>query len=76
MLLVEIDGTMTAQIPTVEGITGSESLKQKTEYKECNVAVIEKYRSEELFDRWIGASYGSRKGFEEYVKRAALEKYR
>ncbi len=73
LMLVEIDGTMTPQIPTVEGITGRESLKLKTEYKECNVVVIEKYRSGELFDRWIGARYGPRKGFEEYLRRAALQ---
>ena len=73
LMLVEIDGTMTPQIPMVEGITGRESLKLKTEYKECNVVVIEKYRSAELFDRWIGARYGVRKGFEEYVRRAALQ---
>jgi hypothetical protein len=73
LMLVEIDGTMTPQIPAVEGITGRESLKLKTEYKECNVAVIEKYRSGELFDRWIGARYGVRKGFEEYLRRAALQ---
>jgi hypothetical protein len=73
LMLVEIDGTMTPQIPAVEGITGRESLKLKTEYKECNVVVTEKYRSGELFDRWIGARYGARKGFEEYVRRAALQ---
>ncbi len=73
LMLVEIDGTMTPQIPAVEGISGRESLKLKTEYKECNVVVIEKYRSAELFDRWIGAIYGVRKGFEEYVRRAALQ---
>ena len=73
VMLVEIDGTMTPQISTVEGITGRESLKQKTEYKECNVVVIEKYKGEELIDRWIGARYGPRKTFEEYVRQAGLQ---
>jgi hypothetical protein len=73
LMLVEIDGTMTPQIIEVEGVSGRESLKHKTEYKECNVVVIEKYRDGECIDRWIGAKYGPRKGFEEYVRRAGLQ---
>lgn len=73
VMLVEVDGTLSPQILEVEGVTGRESLKLKTEYKEANVVVIEKYRGGEFFDRWIGARYGPRKGFEEYVRRAALQ---
>jgi hypothetical protein len=72
-MLVEIDGTMTPQILELEGIKGRESLKQRTEYKECNVVVIEKYSGEKRTDRWIGAKYGPRNGFEEYVRRAGLQ---
>ncbi len=49
-----------------------ESLKAKTEWKECNVVVIEKYTKAERTDRWIGARYGPQKEFEEYVRRAGL----
>jgi hypothetical protein len=73
VMLVEMDGTLSPQILEIEGITGRESLKLKTEYKEANVVVIEKYRAGELFDRWIGARYGPRKIFEEYLRRAALQ---
>jgi len=41
-MIVEIDGTTSPQIKEIEGITARESLKQPTEYKECNVVVIEK----------------------------------
>jgi hypothetical protein len=72
LMVVEIDGTMTPQILEKEGVTGRESLKQPTEYKECNVVVIEKYRNNLKIDRWIGAKYGPRREFEEYVRRAGL----
>ena len=42
LMIVEIDGTTSPQIKEIEGITARESLKQPTEYKECNVVVIEK----------------------------------
>ena len=43
LMVVEIDGTTSPQIKEVEGVSGRESLKQPTEYKECNVVVIEKF---------------------------------
>lgn len=73
VMLVEIDGTTSPQIQEVEGITGREGLKQKTEWKECNIVVIEKYLRGERVDRWVGARYGPRKEFEEYVRRAGLQ---
>jgi hypothetical protein len=72
LMVVEIDGTMTPQIVEKEGLSGRESLKQPTEYKECNVLVIEKYRGEQRIDRWLGAKYGPRSVFEEYVRRCGL----
>jgi hypothetical protein len=72
-MVVEIDGTMSPQIREQEGITGRESLKQLTEYKECNVVVIEKHNSGEALQRWTGACYGPREGFEEYVRKAGLK---
>jgi hypothetical protein len=72
MMLVEVDGTTSPQISEVQGVRGRESLKAKTEWKECNVVVIEKYTKAERTDRWIGARYGPQKEFEEYVRRAGL----
>ncbi len=72
LMLVEVDGTTSPQISEVQGVTGRESLKAKTEWKECNVVVIEKYTKAERTDRWIGARYGPQKKFEEYVRRAGL----
>jgi len=73
LMVVEIDGTMTPQISEKEGVTGRESLKLPTEYKECNVVVIEKYSEGERTDHWVGAKYGPRSVFEEHVRRAALQ---
>ena len=72
VMLVETGGTTSPQIQEVEGITGREGLKQKTERKECNIVVIEKYLRGERVDRWVGARYDPRKEFEEYVRRAGL----
>lgn len=81
LMVVEIDGTTSPQIVEVEGITGRESLKQPTEYKECNVAVIEKHSRRstadgaadyEFQDRWTGAMYGARALFEQYVHEAGI----
>jgi len=38
LMVVEMDGTMSPQIHKEEGVTGRESLKQPTEYKECNLS--------------------------------------
>lgn len=72
LMLVEVDGTTSPQISEVQGVRGRESLKGQTEWKECNVVVIEKYAGGERTDRWIGARYGPQKEFEEYVRRAGL----
>ena len=68
-----MDGTMSPQIHEEEGVTGRESLKQPTEYKECNVVIVEKHKGEKRIDRWIGARYGPRKNFEEHVRRTGLQ---
>ncbi len=73
LMVVEVDGTLSPQIQQKEGVTGRESLKAPTEYKECNLVVIEKYEGGKRADRWIGARYGPRKGFEEYVRRTGLQ---
>jgi hypothetical protein len=73
MMVVEIDGTMSPQIMEIPGKIGRESLKNATEYKECNVVVIEKYQKGELSKRWHGALYGPRKLFDGYVHRSALK---
>ena len=73
LMVVEIDGAMSPQIHEKEGVTGRESLKQPTEYKECNLVVIDKYKGGKQKDRWIGARYGPRKVFEEHVRRTGLQ---
>jgi hypothetical protein len=74
LMLVQIDGTMSPQIHEEQGITGRESLKQPTEYKECNVVAIEKNsKTTGKSDRWVGAQYGSRDIFENYVRQTALK---
>ncbi len=74
LMVVQIDGTMSPQIHEEEGVTGRESLKQPTEYKECNVVAIEKSsETTERSDRWVGAQYGSRDVFENYVRQTALK---
>lgn len=82
LMIVEIDGTTSPQIKEAEGITGRDSLKQPTEYKECNVVVIEKHtrqlseNEQPQFvsqDRWTGAMYGPRVFFEQYVHEAGIK---
>lgn len=73
LMLIEMDGTMSPQIPETEGITGRDSLKVPTEYKECNVLVIEKYKGERKVDRWVGADYGKRSNFEEYFRKSSIK---
>lgn len=73
VMMVQIDGTMSPQIKEIDGITGRESMKMPTEYKECNVVVIEKYNKEEKTIRWVGAQYGPRCDFENYVRTAGLK---
>jgi len=72
LMVVEVDGTMSPQILEIPGIEGRDSLKQPTEWKECNVVVIQKLTQGEEFDRWTGARYGKHEEFEGYVSRAAL----
>jgi len=71
-MIVQIDGTMSPQIQEKEGIKGRESLKLPTEYKECNVIVIEKRNNNKVIDKHVGAHYGPRIGFEEYVRKTGI----
>lgn len=81
LMIVEVDGTTSPQIHQEQGISGRESLKQPTEYKECNVVVVEKFSlgkapegsvSYHRDDRWIGAKYGPRVKFVDHVHQAAI----
>ncbi|MEW5814024.1 MAG: hypothetical protein AB1798_01330 [Spirochaetota bacterium] len=73
LMVVEIDGTMSPRIKEEAGIRGRESLKQPTEYKECNVIAIEKRRHGERVDRWVGAQYGQRLGFDRYAGQTGMQ---
>lgn len=73
LMVVQIDGTMSPQIHEEPGVRGRESLKQPTEYKECNLVIVEKHKGKQRVDRWIGARYGPRKNFEEHVRRTGLQ---
>jgi hypothetical protein len=72
LMVVEVDGTISPQILEKQGIVGRESLKQPTDWKECNVVVIQKLAQGKEFDRWTGARYGKHQEFDGYVARAAL----
>jgi hypothetical protein len=72
LMVVEVDGTISPQILEKPGVTGRESMKQPTEWKECNVVVIQKLNQGKEFDRWTGARYGRHQDFETYVGRAGL----
>jgi len=72
VMVVEVDGTMSPQILEKEGVRGRESLKAPTDWKECNVVVIQKLTQGEELDRWTGARYGKRLEFESYASRAAI----
>jgi hypothetical protein len=72
VMIVEVDGTTSPQIHQEEGLTGRESLKQPTEYKECNLIAIEKRTGGKRIDRWTGGCYGARSGFEGYAHQAGL----
>jgi hypothetical protein len=72
LMVVEVDGTISPQILEKQGIQGRESLKQPTDWKECNVVVIQKMNKGKEVDRWTGARYGRHLEFETYAARAAL----
>lgn len=72
VMVVEVDGTISPQILEKQGIRGRESLRSPTDWKECNVVVIQKIRGGQEFDRWTGARYGKHQEFETYAGRAAL----
>jgi hypothetical protein len=73
LMVVEIDGTMSPQIREKEGISGRKSLCEPTEYKECNLIVVEKYAGGECRDRWVGGCYGPRREFDTYVRRTGIQ---
>ena len=53
LMVVEVDGTTSPQITEQKGVTGRESLRAPTCYKECNLVVIEKRSGEVAVDRWV-----------------------
>jgi hypothetical protein len=72
LMVVEVDGTISPQIMEKQGVSGRESLKAPTDWKECNVVVVQKIRGGKEVDRWTGARYGRHQEFESYAGRAAL----
>ena len=73
LMVVEVDGTTSPQISPQPGVTGRESLRAQTCWKECNLVVIEKRDGNEITDRWTGARYGPRKDFEPYAAQAGMQ---
>jgi len=73
LMVVEVDGTTSPQISPLPGVTGRESLRAETCWKECNLVVIEKRDGKKLTDRWTGARYGPRKDFEPYAAQAGMQ---
>jgi hypothetical protein len=73
LMVVQVDGTISAQIEEKQGVVGRESLKAPTEWKECNVAVIEKhFEADRPVERWTGGRYGKFCEFDPYVGRAGM----
>ena len=72
VMVVQVDGTISPQILEKEGVYGRESLKLPTDWKECNVVVIQKWDGGHEVDRWTGARYGKHEQFETYAGRAAI----
>lgn len=72
LMVVEIDGTLSPQIREQAGVCGRESMREPTEYKECNLVAIEKHRTGRLPQRWLGGRYGARGEFEPYLRESAL----
>jgi hypothetical protein len=72
LMVVEVDGTISPQILEKPGVCGRKSLKQPTDWKECNVVVMQKFQGAKEVDRWTGARYGKHQEFETYAGRAAL----
>ena len=77
VMIAEIDGTMSPQIAPIEGVVGQESLKQPTEYKECNIIAIQKFerygKGLNKKDEWVGGTYGPRKDFENYTRQTGIK---
>ena len=73
LMVVEVDGTTSPQISPLPGVTGRESLRAQTCFKECNLVVIEKRDGKKITDRWTGARYGPRKDFEPYAAQAGMQ---
>ena len=73
LMVVEVDGTTSPQISPLPGVTGRESLRAQTCWKECNLVVIEKRDGKKITDRWTGARYGPRKDFEPYAAQAGMQ---
>ncbi len=73
LMVVEVDGTTSPQISPQPGVTGRESLRAQTCFKECNLVVIEKRDGKKITDRWTGARYGPRKDFEPYAAQAGMQ---
>ncbi len=73
LMVVEVDGTISAQIEERQGVSGRESLKAPTEWKECNVGVIAKHFADNRpMVQWTGARYGKFSDFDPYIGRAGL----
>ena len=73
LMIVETDGTVSPQIREESESEGRESLKEPTEYKECNLVAIEKrYGDGRNAEKWVGARYGPRREFEPYLRDSAL----
>ena len=70
LIVAEVDGTTSPQITEIEGLRGRASLKSPTEYKECNVVVIEKQIGKDR-KKIYGGLYSNREAFKTYCKQFA-----
>lgn len=71
LMIAEVDGTTSPQIQEQDGLAGRESLKMPTEYKECNLIVIEKHKGDKV-EKVYGGRYGIRAEFREYSRKFGI----
>jgi hypothetical protein len=72
-MIVQMDSTTSPQIHQEQGITGRKALEQPTEWKQCHIGIIQRFRRGRLRDEWTVARYGTLEAFGLHLGRTALQ---
>ena len=73
VMVAQMDSTTTPQIHQEPQITGRQSLKQPTEWKQCHVGCIQNFRANgALIGEWAVSRYGTLEAFGWHLGRTAL----